>query len=148
VALLFNTVPMQRHGGGLGPDSTSHLDRLIDERWSLLVFAEGTRSRDGRVGPLRTGAAVLAAEHDLAIVPIHVSGTHSVMPPGRRWMHRAPGRWVPRRQRVDIRFGAPIRQHPREHRTEVMERVRLFFAASGAITTPRRRVPAKPSVSA
>ena len=148
VALLFNNVPMRRNGGGLGPDSTSHLDRLIDERWSLLVFAEGTRSRDGRVGPLKTGAAVLAAEHDLAIVPIHVSGTHSVMPPGRRWMRREPRRWVSRRQPVEIRFGAAIRQRAGEHRTEVMERVRLFYAASGATTTPRRGIPAKPSVSA
>ena len=40
------------------------------------MFAEGTRSRDGTVGRLRSGAAVLAAEHGLPIVPIHVSGTH------------------------------------------------------------------------
>ena len=136
VSLLFNTVPMQRNGGGLEPGSTSHLDRLIADRWSLLVFPEGTRSRDGRVGRLRSGAAVLAAEHDLAIVPIHVSGTHAVMPPGSRWMRRERGRYGWRRQPIEVRFGAPLRQRAGEHRTEVMERVRLFFAASGAVTTP------------
>ncbi len=148
VSLLFNTVPMQRNGGGLGSDSTSHLDGLIRDRWSLLVYAEGTRSRDGSVGRLRSGAAVLGAAHGLDIVPIHVSGTHAVMPPGRRWMRRKPGSRGSRRQPIEIRFGPPIRQRAGEHRTEVMERVRLFLAASGATTTPCEQPPSKRSVSA
>jgi 1-acyl-sn-glycerol-3-phosphate acyltransferase len=147
VSLIFNTVPMQRYGGGLGPDSSAHLDRLIARGWSLLVFAEGTRSRDGSVGRLRTGGAVLAAEHGLPIVPIHIAGTHQAMPPGRRWMRRRSGRVVGRRHPVVVRFGAPIHVREGEHRADVMERVRLFFAESGAVTTPP--VPAAPrSVSA
>jgi 1-acyl-sn-glycerol-3-phosphate acyltransferase len=135
VSLLFNTVPMQRRGGGLDPDSTAHLGDLLQQRWCLLVFAEGTRSRDGTVGRLRSGAAVLAAAHDLPIVPIYVSGTRQAMPPGRRWMHRKPARFISRRHPVQVRFGAPIRPRPGEDRTEVMERVRLFLAESGAATT-------------
>jgi dihydroflavonol-4-reductase len=42
------------------PGAASPVTRLIDQGWSLLVFAEGTRSRDGTVGRLRSGAAVLA----------------------------------------------------------------------------------------
>lgn len=148
VSLLFNTVPMQRSGGGLESESSSHLDGLIADRWNLLVFAEGTRSRDGSVGRLRSGAAVLAAAHGLDIVPIHVSGTHAVMPPGRRWMRRKPRRRGSRRHRIEIRFGPPISPRAGEHRTEVMERVRLFFAASGATTTPCEQPPSKRSVSA
>jgi 1-acyl-sn-glycerol-3-phosphate acyltransferase len=145
VSLIFNTVPMQRYGGGLGPDSSRHLDRLIARGWSLLVFAEGTRSRDGSVGRLRTGGAVLAAEHGLPIVPIHIAGTHQAMPPGRRWMRRRGGRLLPRRHPVEIRFGAPIHPREDEHRAEVMERVRQFFAESGAVTTPP--APREPAVS-
>ena len=136
MSLAFNTVPVRRDGGGLAPSSASHLDLLIDERWNLLLFAEGTRSRDGSIGRLRSGAAVLALEHGIAIVPIHVSGTREAMPPGQRWMHREPGRHLSRRRPIEIRFGAPIRPRAGEHRGEVMERVRLFFAASGAVTTP------------
>lgn len=132
VSLLFNTVPMERKGGGLEPGATSHLNRLIDDGWSVLVFPEGTRSRDGSVGRLRSGAAVLAAEHDLAMVPIFVFGTLKVMPPGRRWMRRGLGR----RHRIRLFFGPPIRQRPAEDPTDVMERVRLFYAESGANTTP------------
>ena len=132
VSLLFNTVPMERTGGGLEPGSKSHVDRLIDDGWSLLVFPEGTRSRDGRVGRLRSGAAVLAAHHGLPLVPILVSGTRRVMPPGRRWMRRGP--WA--RHPIELSFGAPIEHDASEDRSDVMERVRLFYERSGAVTTP------------
>jgi 1-acyl-sn-glycerol-3-phosphate acyltransferase len=143
VSLAFNTVPVQRKGEGVVPDAASQLVRLIDEGWSLLVFAEGTRSRDGTIGRLRSGAAVLAAEHDLAIVPVYVSGTHVVMPPGRKWMdrRREPGRLTGRHP-IAVCFGPPVRPKEGEHRVEVMERVRLFFEASGAATTPDRKVAA------
>jgi 1-acyl-sn-glycerol-3-phosphate acyltransferase len=139
VSLAFNTVPVVRKGEGVVPDSATDLERLLGEGWSLLVFAEGTRSRDGTVGRLRSGAAVLAAEHDLAIVPVHVSGTHAVMPPGRSWMRRRAGRRHP----IAVRFGRPIRPAEGEHRTDVMERVRLFFEDCGATTTPDKRVEAR-----
>ena len=135
VALAFNTVPVQRKGAAPVADAASELTRLIDEGWSLLVFAEGTRSRDGTIGRLHSGAAVLAAEHGLAIVPVHVSGTHAVMPPERRWMRRAGGR-----QPIAVHFGPPVWPQEGEHRTEVMERVRQFFEASGAVTTPDKRI--------
>jgi 1-acyl-sn-glycerol-3-phosphate acyltransferase len=139
VSLFFGTVPVARDGRGLEPDTTAHLDRLIGEGWSLVMFAEGTRSRDGSVGRLRSGAAAIAAQHDLPLVPIHVSGTHEVMPVGRYWMRFRPGRPLPRRHPIEIRFGAPIRPDGGEHRTEVMERVRVFFEQAGAETTPPKR---------
>jgi 1-acyl-sn-glycerol-3-phosphate acyltransferase len=61
VALLFNTVPLGRKGGGLGNGATDHVDRLIDDGWNLVMFPEGTRSRDGEVGKVRSGAAVIPA---------------------------------------------------------------------------------------
>jgi 1-acyl-sn-glycerol-3-phosphate acyltransferase len=148
VALAFNTVAVQRKGGGAVPDAASQVSRLIQDGWSLLVFAEGTRSRDGTVGRLRSGAAVLAADEGLAIVPIHVSGTHAVMPPGRRWMHRAPGRFPGARQSIAVSFGPPVQPREGEHRTDVMERVRSFFEASGARTTPDKRILARSRRSA
>jgi 1-acyl-sn-glycerol-3-phosphate acyltransferase len=139
VSLFFATVPMARDGRGLDPGATGHLDRLLGDRWSLVMFAEGTRSRDGSVGKLRSGAAVMAAQHGLVLVPIHVSGTHDVMPVGRYWMRHAPGRPLPRRREIEIRFGAPIRPDEDEHRSDVMERVRAFFEQAGADTTPAER---------
>lgn len=137
VALAFGTVPLARKGGGL--DGCTHLAELFADGWSLVLFAEGTRSRNGNVGALRSGAAVLAAEHGLPIVPVHIGGTHETMPTGRRWMQRAPGLGIGSRRPISFRFGAPIRAREGEPPAEVMERVRLFLAESGAATTPRAR---------
>jgi 1-acyl-sn-glycerol-3-phosphate acyltransferase len=132
VSLFFGTIPMARDGRGLDDDSTGHIDTLFKNGWSLVMFAEGTRSRDGSVGKLRSGAAVLAAQYDLPLVPIHVSGTHEAMPVGRYWMRVPPGRPIPKRRPIEIRFGAAIHPEGTEQRHDVMERVGAFFAETAA----------------
>jgi 1-acyl-sn-glycerol-3-phosphate acyltransferase len=124
VSLIFNTVPMERKGGGLGKQATDHLDRLLDEGWNLLVYPEGTR-RSGGSGRVRRGAAVLANRHKLPVVPIRVSGTRAVMPPGRLWPKRLHGRVISKRHRVQVSFGEPIK--PAEDAVAVIERVQRFF---------------------
>lgn len=133
-SLVFGTVPLDRGGGGLGARSTGHLRDLFADGRSLLMFAEGTRSHDGTVAKLKSGAAVLAADHDLPIVPIFVSGTGEAMPRGHKWMNFKNGRPGAGRHPIEIRFGEPIRARAGERRTDVMERVRLFLAESGAST--------------
>jgi 1-acyl-sn-glycerol-3-phosphate acyltransferase len=133
-SLAFGTIPLDRNSGsGVGPGQTGHLDRLIRDGGSLLLFPEGTRSRDGRVGRLRSGAALLAAEHHLPIVPIYVSGSAAAMPRGRRWMVFKAGRPGPRHP-IEIHFGNPIVPRAGERLSEVMERVRRFLAERGAET--------------
>ena len=80
-----------RRGGHLfvdrqHPDRASILGRwraLVSEGLSLLIFAEGTRSRDGRVARFKAGSFLLAIEAGLPIVPLAVIGTGQVMPKGR-----------------------------------------------------------------
>jgi 1-acyl-sn-glycerol-3-phosphate acyltransferase len=136
VALLFNTVPLGRQGGGLGSGATDHVDRLIDEDWNLVMFPEGTRSRDGEIGKVRSGAAVIAAQHGIDIVPIYISGTHEAMPPGRNWPQRIPSRFLSRRHEVEVRFGAPIRPRSAEGRHEVMDEVLAFWNRKGLPPAP------------
>ena len=148
-SVAFGTVPLDRNSGaGVGPGQTAHLDRLIRDGGSLLFFPEGTRSHDGRVGRLRTGAALLAAEHHLPIVPIYLSGTGEAMPRGHRWMVFKAGQ-PGARHPLEIRFGKPIVPRAGERPSDVMERVRLFLAQSGAETErephaehPHQRQPA------
>jgi 1-acyl-sn-glycerol-3-phosphate acyltransferase len=136
VALLFNTIPLGRHGGGLGNGATDHVDRLIEDKWNLLMYPEGTRSRAGDLGKVRSGAAVLAAKHGLSIVPIYVRGTHETMPPGQLWPKRLPGPLFSRRHKVEVHFGEPIRPQDTSERHEVMEKVRLFWEREGASEAP------------
>jgi 1-acyl-sn-glycerol-3-phosphate acyltransferase len=132
VSLSFGTIPLERRGGGMDEEATVHLRKLIDDGWSLVVYAEGTRSRDGSVGKLRSGAAVMAAQYGLPIVPVHTQGLHVAMPTGKNWMKR-PSRFE--RHPISVTFGPPIHVAPRDDRFEVMEQVRLFLASRGAETT-------------
>jgi 1-acyl-sn-glycerol-3-phosphate acyltransferase len=128
VSLLFATVPISRRGGGMDKGAAEHLHRLVRERWNLLLYPEGTRSRNGSRGKLHSGAAVLAAEHDIPILPIYVAGTREAMPPGRSWPKRLTAGRI-RRQPIVVRFGPPIRPLAGEHRNETMARVQAWFDA-------------------
>lgn len=57
--------------------------RLVADRLSLIIFPEGTRSPDGRVGRFRAGSFLLALEAGLTIVPLSILGSRHVMQKGR-----------------------------------------------------------------
>jgi 1-acyl-sn-glycerol-3-phosphate acyltransferase len=135
VSLIFNTVPIERRGGGGSSKNGSQLDTLLDQGWNVLLYPEGTRSRGGMPGPLRRGAAVLAVSHHLKIVPIRVTGTAQAMPPGRLWPKRLRDRPVPKRHRIEVSFGEPISGSGDP--TELMESVRGFFENGGSPTPYR-----------
>ena len=50
---------------------------------SVLLFAEGTRSEDGRLQPLKRGAFSLAAKTDKPIVPLTINGSFDRRPKGK-----------------------------------------------------------------
>lgn len=57
--------------------------RLTSRGLSLIVFPEGTRSHDGRVGHFKGGSFHLALEAGLPIVPLSIVGSRHVMLKGR-----------------------------------------------------------------
>ena len=68
------------------PDPIGVLKRwkeLVSQGLSLIVFPEGTRSADGRLGRFKGGSFLLAIQAGLPIVPISVSGSRHVMLKGR-----------------------------------------------------------------
>jgi 1-acyl-sn-glycerol-3-phosphate acyltransferase len=68
------------------PDRVGILQRwraLVSEGLSLIIYAEGTRSGDGRVARFKAGSFLLAIQAGLPIVPLAVIGTRAVMPKGR-----------------------------------------------------------------
>src|SRR5574337_163637 len=66
---------------------------------SAIVFAEGTRSRDGSIRPFKKGPFVLAIAAGAPVVPVRIEGTFRALPPGS---------WRPRRVPVRVRLGDPI----------------------------------------
>jgi 1-acyl-sn-glycerol-3-phosphate acyltransferase len=111
-ALVFATVPIERRGGA--PSRTP--SRLLAQGWNVVVFPEGTRSRDGWLGRFRLGAATLALERGVPVLPVAIRGTHAAMPRGRAWP--APGR-----PQVHVLFGPPLQPRPDDTAAELSLRV-------------------------
>jgi len=59
------------------------MQRMIAQQASLIIFPEGTRSRDGVVGRFKGGVFLLAIDSALPVVPVSVSGSRHVMLKGR-----------------------------------------------------------------
>ena len=66
---------------------------------SLVMFAEGTRSKDGHLQPLKRGAFQLAIASGSPIVPIAIKGTKEIMPKRSFKIHRGF---------VTIQVGTPV----------------------------------------
>ena len=56
---------------------------------ALCIFPEGTRSLDGRLGTMWTGAAYLALRTGVPVLPVGLWGTHRAMPKGASWVRRS-----------------------------------------------------------
>lgn len=117
-ALAFNAFPVER-ASSRRPAELAR--KLLDERWNLLLFPEGTRSRDGWVGRFRHGAARLAIENGLPVVPIGIRGAYQAMPRGRGWP-------LPGRPPVTVRFGDPLFPGEGEKSPWFSERIRKSIA--------------------
>ena len=73
-------------------------ERIRDGR-SVLVFAEGTRSSDGRLQRLKKGAFILAIEAGVPVQPVVVRGSREVLPKGA---------WLVRPGTVTVEFLEPV----------------------------------------
>ncbi|MGH2696692.1 MAG: lysophospholipid acyltransferase family protein [Actinomycetota bacterium] len=112
-ALVFNAFPVERSGGRRLSDTPW---RLLREGWSMVVFPEGTRSKDGWVGRFRPGVARLCAGAGVPAVPVAIRGSFAAMPRGRGWPQ--PGRFP-----VSVRYGPPVFPEPGEGVRAFMERL-------------------------
>ena len=95
---LCAAFPVRRTGGG-SADLAAAV-RLLAAGQDVIVFPEGTRSRDGFPGEFHRGAARLAAAAGVPLVPVGIGGTRALLPPG--------GASRPRRAAVTVRIGAPV----------------------------------------
>jgi 1-acyl-sn-glycerol-3-phosphate acyltransferase len=97
--VLCGAFPVRRAGGGSADLAAAA--RLLATGHDVIVFPEGTRSRDGQTGDFHRGAARLAAVAGVPLVPAGISGTGTLLPPegtARR----------PRRTTVTVRIGVPV----------------------------------------
>ena len=66
---------------------------------ALTIFPEGTRTRDGRLGEVKSGFALVAKRAGVPILPVAIVGAWECWPRTR---------WLPRPGRIRLEFGALI----------------------------------------
>jgi long-chain acyl-CoA synthetase len=97
VALLLNAFPFSRTSA-VRP-TLEHCAALLDAKWSILLYPEGTRSITGEIGEFKAGVGLLAVELDVPVVPIYLDGLQDILPKGRV---------LPRPGPVTVTFGRPL----------------------------------------
>jgi long-chain acyl-CoA synthetase len=83
VAALFNVFPLPRRRGFR--KSFAHAGEAMDKGDSVMVFPEGTRSRDGEIQRFRPGIGLLAQESGVPILPVALIGLGQMRQGKVRW---------------------------------------------------------------
>ncbi len=121
-SLTLNAFPIERGGGRRALD---YAGELLDKGWSLIVYPEGHRSRNGEVQPFHHGVSILALGHRVPVVPMYIHGTRAILPPGvQRAVQPAP---------VTVAIGEPVLLDPG---LTVPEGTAVLEAAMRAIAGP------------
>lgn len=64
--------------------------KVIERGHSLIIYPEGTRTRDGAPRPFKKGAFTMAVAADMPVLPVTVYGTRQVWTPTRFLIHPGP----------------------------------------------------------
>lgn len=79
---LNRYISLERGKGSSMRKMMADAARTIKEGNSVMIFPEGTRSKDGRLQPFKTGAFHLALENRVPILPITITGTSKAIRKG------------------------------------------------------------------
>src|SRR3972149_2416404 len=93
---LTSASPTPRGGGR---EALAYSQWLLHNRWSLLIFPEGRRSRSGELMPFHGGPAILALGQHVPVLPLCIKGASGILPPGSQRSRPAP---------VQVRIGKAL----------------------------------------
>ena len=82
-----DTIRVDRSGGDGDRQALAEAIPAVRERMDIVFFPEGTRSHDGILRTFKKGAAVLALNAGVPIVPLAVAGTRHILPKGSLRIH-------------------------------------------------------------
>ncbi len=91
---------------------------------SVMFFAEGTRSFDGKVGKFKKGGFIIAIQRGLPILPVTVNGSHKFMP-DKNTMAFYPGP-------IEVVIGDPIEtsMYTKETINELIDKTRKAIVSN------------------
>ncbi|MBU5638396.1 1-acyl-sn-glycerol-3-phosphate acyltransferase [Geomonas sp. Red69] len=117
-------IPLDRSDGRKALKSMNQAAQRIAAGASVVIFPEGTRTKDGNLLPFKRGAFMLAARAGVPIVPFTINGSRAINPRNR--LELRPGT-------IRISFAAPI-EVAGVPEAELLERVRSAIAANLEVT--------------
>lgn len=100
VLKAMGNIRVERTGVESDRDAIQSAVERVRTKTCILFFAEGTRSTDGQLRAFKKGAAVLAIDAQVPLVPLAVAGAHEITPKG--------GLWVRSGRPIVLRVGKPI----------------------------------------
>jgi 1-acyl-sn-glycerol-3-phosphate acyltransferase len=101
-------------------ESLERAARSIRNGTSVLVFPEGTRSRDGRILPFKKGGFVLSVDSGVPIVPIIIRGTRDILSKGHFMIRPAP-------VTMEIMDLVETADYTRKSKDQLLDRIRSIF---------------------
>jgi 1-acyl-sn-glycerol-3-phosphate acyltransferase len=112
-----NYISIDRSGKRKALESIERAADKIKGGVSVVIFPEGTRSRDGYIQPFKRGGFTLAMKSGVPIIPLTISGSWNVMPRGS--MRVRPGE-------IQVSIDRAIQTTPPslKQRNVLMEKVR------------------------
>jgi long-chain acyl-CoA synthetase len=102
ITALFNVFPLPRARGFRR--SFAHAGDAMDRGYSVLIFPEGTRSRDGRLHGFRPGIGLLGQQSGVPVLPVALVGLHELRAVREK---RGRGRWF-RSGRLAVHVGTLV----------------------------------------
>lgn len=85
--------------GAIHRQVNEQAEKLIAKKRSLIIYAEGTRPRNGVMKRFKKGAFTMAIASQLPVLPVTIHGSYEAMPPGTPWV---------RGGKVDVVIDPPI----------------------------------------
>ncbi|MFO0728354.1 MAG: AMP-binding protein [Myxococcota bacterium] len=128
-----NLLPMDRHGS-LKKSLRLATDAL-GQGSSLLIFPEGTRSRDGGMTSFKPAIGYLCLNARVDVLPMFLGGTHEALPVGS---------FLPKQRQLDVRIGAPIRADAMEIATKGWPRAAAYRYVSEQVENAVRALAGLP----
>jgi len=92
-------IPIDRQAGKSAHETLSRVTNAVREGESILVFPEGTRTWDGKVGEFKRGSFHVAFETGAPVVPVAISGSFAIMK-----RHS----WVVNPGKIELKIGKPV----------------------------------------
>ena len=94
VITALDAVPIDRQGSAVA--AMKVVIKRLQDGAAVIVFPEGTRTHDGRMGEIKSGFAILAKKAGVPIAPVAIVGAYECWPRSRLF---------PRPGRVRLEFG-------------------------------------------